>query len=41
MFIFHFNFKKKMRFAGLEQENVITNNLLTVFLDQQNISLNK
>ena len=30
-----------MRFAGLKQENVITNNLLTVFLDQQNISLNK
>ena len=30
-----------MSVAGLEQENVITNNLLTVFLVQQNISQNK
>ena len=30
-----------MGVAGLEQENVITNNLPTVFLVQQNISQNK
>ena len=30
-----------MSVAGLEQENVITNNLPTVLLVQQNISQNK